>query len=640
MGSRLRIVALALLLAAFLTGGAAARSHATGGSIVFAADRSPLFYGEIYRVDRSGRRVDLSRSPARDLAPAVSPDGRLVAFSSNRGARLAIYVVRIDGTHLHRVSPFFGSGDAALGPTLALSWSPGGGRLLAVVPGSAGHELLWTGAASGTGHILARGDVQNAAWAPGGRELAWLDGVDVLHVITPAGKRLWQGIGTTLSWSATGRLAVSAPGPEVLVYDAAGRKLATVDAGASAWSPDGKELATLGGKDLRQLQVRAGGAGKPLVDTRISARNGWVQWVGSGRLRIFNGHGWIGYDVRGRRPWKLPAGLAAFDYPGVVSRSGAAVAVVRYPKSGPTLAVSTLAGRIGKTLATAPPCGDDTPFFFLQFTPNAGALVYQDDCYSPSADLYSIRSDGTGLRLLTATPTDETDPAVSPDSIRIAYARQDAGACKGCPQTLWEMNADGSGRHALTTAPPQASLWFDAEPSFSPDGRTIVYAHSDGNVQQLVEIPSEGGARRTLTVSGTTPAWGATRIAFWNAQGEIETVPTDGTQTQSVIPDQRFGGALAWSHDGRLAWLDADGSRVLSLAIWNGTAVTHVSLGSLKAPGRGSGLAWSPEGTRLAFTAADAEGISDVWTVAPGGTGLTRVTHDLGAVAGLSWGGG
>jgi WD40 repeat protein len=46
--------------------------------IVFSAAPPPLF-GEIYRVGLDGRLTDLSRSPADDAKPAVSPDGRWLA---------------------------------------------------------------------------------------------------------------------------------------------------------------------------------------------------------------------------------------------------------------------------------------------------------------------------------------------------------------------------------------------------------------------------------------------------------------------------------------------------------------------------------------------------------------------------------
>ena len=53
-------------------------------------------------------------------------------------------------------------------------------------------------------------------------------------------------------------------------------------------------------------------------------------------------------------------------------------------------------------LVRAPSCGDDTPFAALQFTPDGGSLVYESGCPEPSADLWSVAADGTGLRPVTA----------------------------------------------------------------------------------------------------------------------------------------------------------------------------------------------------------------------------------------------
>ena len=76
---------------------AVAMAAAKPSPIVFDANRLPQYAGEIYRSDPNGTRVDLSRSPGEDFAPAVSPNGKLVAF-----AQLAPFDVGDDaaGNHL------------------------------------------------------------------------------------------------------------------------------------------------------------------------------------------------------------------------------------------------------------------------------------------------------------------------------------------------------------------------------------------------------------------------------------------------------------------------------------------------------------------------------------------------------------
>jgi len=65
---------------------------------------------DVYVADEDGRRVtDVSNSPATDLDPAWSPDGRLLAFASRRTGSWQLFIVRPDGSGLQQVT--FGPGD-------------------------------------------------------------------------------------------------------------------------------------------------------------------------------------------------------------------------------------------------------------------------------------------------------------------------------------------------------------------------------------------------------------------------------------------------------------------------------------------------------------------------------------------------
>ena len=136
----------------------------------------------------------------------------------------------------------------------------------------------------------------------------------------------------------------------------------------------------------------------------------------------------------------------------------------------------------------------------------------------------------------------------------------------------------------------------------------------------------------TLKAFGSSPAWGPARIAYVG-EGGATTIARDGSGTTVVAKSD--DGIPAWSSAGRLALLERDNGR---LAIRFPAGGTQILLPGLRPPIEGPpGLAWSPDGTRLAFTAVDAQGFPDVWAVGADGSGLARVTHRLGADNGVAW---
>jgi TolB protein len=74
------------------------------------------------QLTRNGLRLD--GSPVADVLPAWSPDGRRIAFTSNRaGGQLEIFVVNVDGSSLVRLTR------ARRAIDVAPAWSPDGARI-------------------------------------------------------------------------------------------------------------------------------------------------------------------------------------------------------------------------------------------------------------------------------------------------------------------------------------------------------------------------------------------------------------------------------------------------------------------------------------------------------------------------------
>jgi len=642
---RLTVVAVALIV--LCTCGSGRALPAAGARIVFAADRLPRAYGEIYRVTADGSRLDLSDSPAPDLAPAVSPDGRRVAFLSGRGGEWAFYVVGIHGRRLRRISPPLFPLLPSDDPQAQIAWAPNGRSLAAELSGPT--TRLYLGDGSRVLPVTGRAGTDLAgpytlAWSRDSRFLAYSTADGSVDVVGATGKRLWSVPGQIggNAWSADDRLAVSANSSTIRVYRRNGSLVTGFVGHYPTWSPAGTVLASV---TPYALQLRRDGSGRPVFSR--SVRNVSVQWVSETRLRLFGRAGWFGLDLARNRTFALAPPATGYD--SIVSPGGD-VAGDEYTHNGSALLVLRTAAGQATTIARGPICPEQEDFADLAFVPHGSALVYQSDCMTPPADIYSIRPDGSALRQLTATPADEMEPSLSPDGRSVVYAQQAAaGRCDGCPQTLWRVSVDGGTPQQLTRHTFEDAAPFDQNPTWSPDGTQIAFQRSRAAAPvRLLTMPADGGTPRDLHVKGAAlPAWGPTRIAVANwsiPRLVVETVdPTTGAVHVVATGGRTDAEALAWSSAGRLAYLydDARGRAFIGIA---GSKTKPLDLSAHLPPhARVAGLAWSPDGSRFAFAATDANGLGEIYTIGVDGTGLEQLTrnvdalYDVGYQGTLSW---
>ncbi|QNP75719.1 PD40 domain-containing protein [Streptomyces roseirectus] len=148
-----------------------------------------------------------------------------------------------------------------------------------------------------------------------------------------------------------------------------------------------------------------------------------------------------------------------------------------------------------------------------RLTPDGKRVVF--DAGTTQRDLWSIRTDGTGLKQLTDTPANETSPTVSPDGTRIAYV-SDAGAVGA---QIYVRGLNG-GEARRVTSPVNGTA---GEPAWNPvdddaNRDWIAYTANTYAGPRLRVVNANGGGDETLLAGGPAQ-WRAHSVA-WKPDGD------------------------------------------------------------------------------------------------------------------------
>jgi imidazolonepropionase-like amidohydrolase/Tol biopolymer transport system component len=471
--------------------------------------------GDLYTVPTAGGEAKaLTSGIAWDMQPRYSPDGKRIAFTSDRGGGDNIWVMNRDGSDPKQVSK------EEFRLLNSPAWSPDGQYIAAhkhfTAERSLGSGEIWLYHTSGgAGMQMTRKpndqqDVGEPAFSPDGRYLYFSQD-------TTPGPEFQYNKDPNPGIYSIKRLDRTTGDIDVLTGGPGGAVRPTP-------SHDGKQLAfvrRVRTKSVLFVRDLASGAERPLFDGLD--RDMQETWAIHG---VYPSFAWTPKDdaiviwAQGKI-WKVnPTSKQAAEIPFHVKTTREATGALRYP------------------VEVAPDKFDVKALQHVAVSPLGNQVVYVALGYLYTRNL----PDGTPQRLTSQTEHWESFPSFSRDGKWIVYATwsdQNLGSIRMIPA------AGGTGR-TLTTEPGHY-----LEPCLSPDSAQVVYrkAAGGGLVSKLWSqdpglyvVAVSGGTPKRFVKSGSRPQFGARndRVFFLDAEGEkkdktaLRSIQLDGSEPRTI----------------------------------------------------------------------------------------------------------
>lgn len=281
-----------------------------------------------------------------------------------------------------------------------------------------------------------------------------------------------------------------------------------------------------------------------------------------------------------------------------------------------------------------------------RFSPDGESFAWIQTTIERDADTYRSAiwvSIAGQHRKLTSGLHRDTEPVWSPDGQQIAFVsnRPTAFATKTTsPETpapkavnqIWLISVDGGEAHQLTNAEFGA-----ASPEWSPTGTILAYTTSDA--------PTDDERDQAPTALNQIADERLIRGIHYRADGKgyldrfthIWLADTATHSIRQLTTGPYHDTQPTWSPDGtELAF--TSNRRPDAAEQWDRSAIYRVAITSdvvsqvSPDEARFSGPAWSPDGTRIAFTGylgTSSAALDAVWTCAPDGSELVNHTRDI-----------
>jgi eukaryotic-like serine/threonine-protein kinase len=454
-----------------------------------------------------GRTAQLTSEAGLEIFPAISPDGRVVAYAAGNSARMRIFLRPVRGG---RTIPL--STDTATVETQP-RWSPDGEQILYLSRGGVWTASSLGGAARQVVFPSARSDVVSATWSRTGDSIAVVRGDSLL--VYSADGRGSRFVTTSLEWHSC------------------------------AWSPARDELACVAGNRDYVLLGQSFGNLLPSAIVVVGLAGGRVvpvtdslgvslspQWSSDGSRLFFvsNREGQrdvyvvsLGSDgrPRGQRE-RVTTGIGAQSI--TIDAQGKRLAYAVYREEANLWSLPIPRARAPVTIDRATQLTSGSQVVETMSVSRDERWVLYDSNIAGTPDIYRIPVGGGEPERLTTDPSLEFYPVASPDGSEFAFHSP-----RGGTRDMYVQRVGDATAQRVTATPMQecCAMW-------SADARTLAYTDYLGE-QGIFLVRRDASGRWGSPTRRLDYGFGWAR----SRDGSL-IVLTAGRRLRSTLPSERI----------------------------------------------------------------------------------------------------